>query len=50
MLYDTGTLMSVNDVYLLSDKNLSNQRKRVEEAKESAVTLYYRNVRQVVDL
>lgn len=38
---DAGALMAVDDVDLLSDHDLTQQRQRVEEAEECYITLTY---------
>ena len=46
---DACALVTVNDVNLLSNQNLTNQRKRVEEAHEGNITLTDRNLRNMIN-
>ena len=48
MLQDTGALVPMHDVDVLSDENLTDQRERVEEAEERNVSLCRWNVWKVV--
>lgn len=50
VLQNTYTLMPMNDFDLLSDKNLPNQWKGIEEAYESDITIAHWLVRYVINL